>query len=141
MKPRTTTALAAASLLATMGLATPAQAAVAVDCSGMINPAGATGYEEETRTLPDRRYIAVKSARINGVQYGYAWVSRSYSGENIWLDVSGDSMANWKQCDLRTLSSTGRNYGQAKKTYASNEVCFRAGYRYGGTTYLTPWWC
>jgi hypothetical protein len=146
------TSVAVAGLLAGTALlvgGAPAQAAgpttaVAVSCSGMVNPVNATSTATRKSTaLPGGRTLALRSGTIGGVQYAWSRISSANNGEYIWIDISGDNKRTWKQCDLRQLSSSGRNYSNALRTSNSSDVCMRAGYRPtgAGSSYLTDWWC
>jgi hypothetical protein len=115
--------------------------AVAVSCSGMVNPSGATSKVTRKSTPVGSRTLSLRSGNISGKQYAWAQISTSNNGDRIWIDISGDRGRNWAQCDLRTLSSSGRNYTNALPTSSNPDVQMRAGYRpSGGTTYLTDWW-
>jgi hypothetical protein len=142
--------LPAASLLVAGG--TPAAAStgavqpqVAVSCSGMLNPVNATSTRtERSIPLPDGRSVQLRSGYINGSQYAWSRVTpSSVAGDRIWIDISGTHGSGWSQCDLRTLGSTGRNYGNALRTVNDPNVCMRAGFRpYNiAASYITDWWC
>ncbi|WP_062439333.1 hypothetical protein [Herbidospora daliensis] len=132
-------ALAVTGLTVTVVTATPASA---LACPASVNPSSATGgVTQRTKALPGGRTLELRSGYVNGVQYAWARVvPNSLNGENIWLDYSTTSGNGWAQCDLRTLSSSGRNYGQGFRTSSSSAVVMRAGYRTGGVSYLTTWW-
>jgi hypothetical protein len=128
-----------------LAIATPAAAstAVAVSCSNMLNPVNATSVSTVRSTpLPGGRTLQLRAGLIGGVQYAWSRVTTSQSGDRIWIDISGTSGSSWSQCDLRTLSSSGRNYTNALKTSSSSAVVMRAGIRPAGVTasYLTDWW-
>lgn len=118
-------------------------AAVAVDCSGMVSPANATDKKTATtKGMGNGQTLQLRYGNIGGVQYAWAQVTTSFDGDMLWLDISGDGGEPWTQCDLRKLSSTGRNYGNAKRTSPNKEVKMRAGCRPAslGISYTTPWW-
>ncbi|WP_030455689.1 hypothetical protein [Herbidospora cretacea] len=144
MKSKMLSALSAAALVVTGLTATVVTAAPAsaLACPAQVNPSTATNLSTpRTKALPGGRTLELRSGYVGGVQYAWARVvPNSLNGDNIWLDYSTTSGNGWAQCDLRTLSSTGRNYTQGFRTSSSSSIVMRAGYRTGGVTYLTTWW-
>ncbi|MEU1392829.1 MULTISPECIES: hypothetical protein [unclassified Nonomuraea] len=128
---------------ATVGAAQATTAAPPSSCPSMTNPSGATSTAtRQQKTMPNGQILELRSGNINGYQYAWTRIVNSIDGDAIWVDYSIDGGANWRQCDLRTISG-GRNYGNGLRTSSSSSVCMRAGARPkgGAVSYLTAWWC
>jgi hypothetical protein len=134
-----------ATLLATSLAPMAAPAHAAAICGSLISPFHFTNkLTRASLVLPDNRHLETRSgtpATGTGTYGGYAWITSSKSGEYIWIDYSENSHKDWVQCGLQAMSSTGPNYSRARSKAASSSVCIRAGYRYGGISYVTSWWC
>lgn len=133
-----------ATLLAALLAPMAAPAHAAASCGSLISPYHFTNkHRKAWLVLPDGRSLETRSGTpsTGTGTYGYAWIPSSKSGEYIWIDYSENSHKDWVQCGLQAMSSTGPNYSRARFKAASSSVCIRAGYRYGGISYVTSWWC
>jgi hypothetical protein len=141
---RRTSAVTAAAFVVAALIAIPASPASAVSCSGMVNPVNATNIKTaRSMGLSSGEQLELRYGTINGVQYAWTRLVGDTGGDKIWIDISGDSGNNHVQCDLRTLTADGRNYGQALKTSSSASVVMRAGARPSGLfngSSVTTWW-
>ncbi|MGW2162086.1 hypothetical protein [Nonomuraea sp. NPDC001699] len=128
---------------ATTGTALATAAAPPASCPTMRNPVNATNtVTRKQKTMPNSQTLELRSGTISGLEYAWARILNSKDGDVVWVDYSIDGGANWRQCDLRTLSG-GVNYGYGLLTSSSSSVCMRAGARpkAGAVSYLTAWWC
>ena len=92
----------------------------------LVDPTPATDKKNVESAVVEGRTLELRVGNINGVQHVWTRLTKAKAGDVIWIERTTDGGAHWKAFGRRTITAGGRNYTDALRTDASDQVRMRA---------------
>ncbi|GAA1626979.1 hypothetical protein ACFQY4_14425 [Catellatospora bangladeshensis] len=92
----------------------------------MVDPTAATDKKSVQSKGAEGRTLELRVGNIDHVQYVWTRLTMAKPGDVIWIERTTDGGAHWKAFGRRTITAGGRNYTDALRTDASDQVRMRA---------------